>query len=51
MKGFYRGREKKLKCPSCGNCMMSLTLHVAKQIPVKRDENNSFLKKCNFTTN
>ena len=28
MKGFYRGGERKL-CPSCGNCMMRLTLDVA----------------------
>jgi hypothetical protein len=48
MNGFYRGGEKKLKCPSCGNCMMRLTLHVAIQILVKRDENNSFLRKYNF---
>jgi hypothetical protein len=47
MKGFYRGGEKKLKCPSCGNCMR-LTLDIAIQILVKRDETNSFLRKCNF---
>jgi C4-type Zn-finger protein len=46
--GFYRGGEKKLKCPSCGNCMMRLTLDVAIQFFVKRDENNSVPRKCNF---
>ena len=35
MKGFYRGGEKKLICPSCGNCMMRLTLDVAIQVLVK----------------
>jgi len=48
MKGIYRGGEKKLKCPSCANCMMRLTLDVAIQTLVKRDENNSFLRKCDF---
>jgi hypothetical protein len=47
MKGFYRGVEKKLKCPSCGNCMR-LALDVAIRILVKREENNSFLRKCNL---
>jgi C4-type Zn-finger protein len=42
------GRGEKLKCPSCGNCMMRLTLDVAIQIFVKRDEKNSILRKCNF---
>lgn len=48
IKGFYRGGEKKLKFASYGNWMMRLTLDVAIQILVKRDENNYFLRKCNF---
>jgi len=48
LKGFHRVEEKKLKCPSCGNCMMRLTLDVAIHIRVKRDENNSVLRNCNF---
>jgi hypothetical protein len=46
--GFYRRDQKKLKCHSCGNCMMRLTLDVAIQILVKRDENNYFPRKCNL---
>jgi hypothetical protein len=48
MKGFYRGGKEKLKCHSCGNHMMRLTLDVAIQSLIKRNESNSFLRKCNF---
>jgi hypothetical protein len=48
MKGFYRRGKKKLKCHSCGNYMMRLTLDAAIQSLIQRNENNSFLRKCNF---